>query len=341
MAAEALTNGGFVVRFEEVEASAGQYERLRRFLAPFFAPAGGGAVPDLTVRFHPAEEFARAVDARLGERVAIRTSTDARFDLWVDAGRDPGGRLAGFDRSRRTGYRIAAASHAVDFFASGDSFFHLMELVRYYGLVVEEARGSVVLQAAAIAEGCERAVAICGPKGAGKTTTMLRRVLADDGVRCLSGDRVLLRLDSGGRPLVRGWPDYPHVGLGTLREAPELARRCGVDVEAELSAGREPSDKLVLDPDPYYAGLLPPDGGPLPLAAVLVPDVRAGEDGTRPLPAGDRRARLDGVVERASEFVTGTWHGMRPPERPRPDGAERALAALCELPWTEVRSRPR
>jgi hypothetical protein len=338
MADEALSNGGVVLRFERTEASAGQYERLRRFLSPFFDAAPAGAPPDLTVRFRPAAEFDRGPE--LGERLPIRASTDPRFDLWVDARREPDGTLAGFDATRCTGYRVDPGRREVAFFASEDSFFHLMELVRYYALVVEEARGTVVLQAAAIAEGGRRALAICGPKGAGKTTTMLRRVLGGDGVTCLSGDRLLLRLDAGGRPLVRGWPDYPHVGLGTLREAAELARRCGVDPEAELAAGRSPTDKLVLDPDAYYAGLLPATAEPLPLGGVLLPDVRAGDDAVREVPRSRREELLAGVVERAAGFVTGTWHGMRPDEHPPPGAAAHALERLRELPWTELRSRP-
>jgi hypothetical protein len=344
MSVETLTNGGVFLRFEDVEASAGHYDRLRRFMWPFFRDGAADAEPDLAVRFRPAEEFATAVRASLGERVVIRPSTDPRFDLAVDAGRDAEGRLVGLDAARRTGYRVAAERHRVELFASADSYFHLMELVRYYALVVEEARGSVVLQAAGIADdgdGRTHAIAICGPKGAGKTTTMLRRVLAGEGV-CLSGDRLLLRLDGSGTPVVRGWPDYPHVGLGTLREVPELARRCGVDVEGMLQRGRALTDKLVLDPDAYYGGLLRAAAAEVtPLASVLFPDVRADEDVSRPLPTAGRIGRLDGVVETASEFVTGAWHGLRPRERPARDATARALARLCELPWTEVRSRPR
>lgn len=216
----------------------------------------------------------------------------------------------------------------------------LIELVRSTVLGNEENHGVVVLHAAVVDLG-GRAVVIVGRKGAGKTSAALEMVL-HHGARLLSGDKALLLPGGAGVGDVRvaGWPDWPHVGLGTASRFPELVER--FDLGARVGEATAAGDlwsmrhKVPLDPPGYaeVVGACPP-GTVLPVAAVLYPCL--GPDTAGGLtPADHGPERLAPHVESSFESGTPGWNPLVAPS-PLLDGHQRdAVHRLAGRPAFEL-----
>ena len=214
----------------------------------------------------------------------------------------------------------------------------LIELVRNTVLGNEENHGVVIVHAAVVDLG-GRAVVIVGPKGAGKTSTALEMILHHGG-RMLSGDKALLLpagpgTGAGGDAVrVAGWPDWPHVGLGTVSRFPQLVD--GFDLGPQVGEARAGGDlwsmrhKVPLDPAGYaeVVDFCPP-GTILPVAAVVYPCLGPGTpEGLTP--CRNEPDRLAPHVETSFGSGTAGWNPLVAPS-PRlaafRDDAVRRLAA--------------
>ncbi|MBV9140095.1 MAG: hypothetical protein JO115_04130 [Pseudonocardiales bacterium] len=151
-----------------------------------------------------------------------------------------------------------------------------------------EAEGAVVMHAAAFAlDG--GAVALVGGKGAGKTTTVLAAVAS--GATLISNDR-LYAWPSGSQTTVVGWTDPIRV----IGAAPEAPKRVIPLIQYAHGDRRQVIEQ------------------PLPLAAVVVPDVHPGpcrlacvelDDAS-----GDAALRAEVLPQRVR------WLGLEPDPRP-------------------------
>lgn len=104
----------------------------------------------------------------------------------------------------------------------------LIELIRDLVLKNEELQGSIVVHAAS-AEKNGEVILIAGPKGAGKSTVLLELV-RDHGYNFFSGDKTFLWVNENCL-MAKGWPDYPHLGLGTISKYPELVAKLSLEDE--------------------------------------------------------------------------------------------------------------
>lgn len=103
-----------------------------------------------------------------------------------------------------------------------------IELIRDLVLKNEENHGVVVLHATCSYK-AGKATLIIGPKGAGKSTTLLE-IVSKFGHQFMSGDKTFLWVENG-QLYASGWPDYPHLGLGTLSKYPEFIGKFGLSEE--------------------------------------------------------------------------------------------------------------
>ncbi|MFF3291676.1 hypothetical protein [Streptomyces sp. NPDC003023] len=204
------------------------------------------------------------------------------------------------------------------------STVQVLDFVRDLVIRHEENLGTVVLHASGLYRGDE-AVIIAGPKGAGKTTTLLS-ALRRPGWRYFTGDKLFCTVEDG-RVLVHPWRDYPYVGVGTIRADARLEQlvRDGVDDRLDTYGS---GHKILMDPDVFESWLgteFTPE--PRRLAALLLPEVRPGEPLTvRRLTDGNERwAYLNKIVDRQVDTTFFTWQSYLVP-----DYAEfyRSLSAL-------------
>ncbi|WP_406138590.1 hypothetical protein [Streptomyces sp. NBC_01089] len=249
------------------------------------------AVPESVVRLSSAREF--TFHAHIVDDADRRSYTNRNMvlDAPHDAMKDP---------VFRTRVTERAAVQMIDF---------LRDLV----IRNEEQQGTVVLHASGIHDG-RRAVCIAGPKGAGKTTTMLSCLRRDDW-SYFSGDKVFCTFDASG-VTVHPWRDYPYVGVGTIRADKRLEQlvRDGVDAAVDTY---EPGHKILIDPDVFEEWLGTPfDATPRPLAALFLPRVEPGE----PLRArrldsdNERWAHLNKIIDRQADTTFFTWQSYLVPD---------------------------
>jgi hypothetical protein len=333
-----LGNGVFTLELVAAAASEPLADMLKDFLWPWLISDGmePELAVDLQLHLWPSELFDDEMRSACVRPFVLRASSAADFNLAVQRGRTPAGQELAWDPLRRVGYRVHPNQAKVDFFGDASSaFVHLIEFVRYYGLLVEQSRGTAVLHSAAVHRvGRHEVVAIAGVKGAGKTTTMLSLV-AEGKHRYFSGDKVLLDV-SDGRLRARGWPDFPHIGLGTLRQHPVLAEKLGVSFRGADDLPLPDRHKVLVAPSVFHRQVGKPEVFSGTLEQVILPRVHE-RAAVASLPV-DTSAKLafasSDLFEWPHEFVTATWHGL--PATKVPASArvsESLLDKLRLLPW--------
>lgn len=336
MSSVVLGNGVVQLGLRWTDATAALAQALMDFLQPWFVPVAAERKANLTVSLRPSAEFGAGWRARCAEPFVLRRSSAAIFNLEVKRGVSAEGLKLAWDEQRDVGYAIDSVAACVDLYGeAGTAFIHLIELVRYYGLLTEQAHGTVVLHSAAVRRrDSDDVVALVGAKGAGKTTTMLSLLATGDYVY-FSGDKLLLDRSDGGLR-VRGWPDYPHVGIGTLRNHAELARRLGVGLDADDGTPLPDQHKVLLEPSRYLAAIGRPSQARGRLSRVILPRIHeGGQTQHSAVGRGEKEAvPADDLFEWPHQFVTATWHGL--PWATHSYSAEvpsGLMRALRNLPW--------
>ncbi|MCT9008515.1 hypothetical protein ACWGKW_22490 [Streptomyces sp. NPDC054766] len=216
---------------------------------------------------------------------------------------------------------------------TADSTVQIIDFVRDLVIRNEENHGTVVLHASGIHDG-ERAVVIAGPKGAGKTTTLLS-ALRDPKWRYFTGDKLFCTREDG-RVVVHPWRDYPYVGVGTIRAHARLTELVRAHVDARLEE-YDDSHKILIDPDVFESWLGTPfSAEPKPLAAILLPEVRPGEPLSvrRVTDDNERWAQLNKIVDRQVDTTFFTWQSHLVPDYQH---FYRSLAELRDdLPYVDM-----
>lgn len=213
----------------------------------------------------------------------------------------------------------------------------LLELIRDLLGKDAENRGIAVLHAAAV-ELDGIAIALVGAKGAGKSSVALELVL-NHGGRLLSGDKTHVWLEDGALRCA-GWPDWPHLGLGTISRFEPLTE--AYDLAADVEQARAEGDlwstrhKRGLDPG-RYATVVPfaAPGATPRLAAFVLPAVADHPETVVDAVAVSRavlRANLEPAFTAAS-----TWNPIPEPDPHRGDGLDALLTTACTVPCFAVR----
>ncbi|MFE0461434.1 hypothetical protein ACFW1A_19515 [Kitasatospora sp. NPDC058965] len=234
----------------------------------------------------------------------------------------------------RTGTRFAfdPAAGEVRVAVGADGQLDLVELVRDLVLKAEENTGAAVLHAtAAYRDGS--VVLVTGAKGAGKSTVLLELV-EKFGYQVMSGDKTLLRTGPQGL-YATGWPDYPHLGYGTVAKYPGLREIAGLaaDYRPRPDHAFSPLGKFAVDPVGFRQRFASaPPGVRAPVAAVVHPAIGPGER-TVLAPAAPDAGELLANLESAFEGAHAHWHHFLPDRRAGHRAAvEAVIGELAKAP---------
>jgi hypothetical protein len=189
---------------------------------------------------------------------------------------------------------------------------------------------AVYAHAAALVRG-EDGLLIAGPKGAGKTTTLLSalRLVGGDFV---TNDRLLLRRDPGGAGLVGyAWPMHLRATASTLRAVPGMSRFLPSDQQHAPAGPAAPTGKTAIEPGALRAAL--PDTqilGDIRPTLMLWP-YRCDRDlPPEPVPTAEIRDVLVRTQFFMHDPVTSTTshrnHWLLPPDQDRMTTALTAIA---------------
>ncbi len=307
------------VRFDIAEDAVGTFAPVQRFFRHLISERAGQAAeePTFSIEVHGYDP-STDVDAGLWELPlsVIRRSSAAEFNFDAHIV-DRGGRRLYVNRATYLDAPVDARKDNTFLLRITDgSAVQVLDFVRDLVIRNEEDLGTVVLHASGLHRDGE-AVVIAGPKGAGKTTTLLS-ALRRPGWRYFTGDKLFCTLDDG-RVTVHPWRDYPYVGVGTIRADARLEELVRGQVDPRLDS-YDPGHKILMDPDVFESWLGSEFSAvPKRLAAVLLPEVRPGEPLTvRHLSDGNERwSQLNKIIDRQVDTTFFTWQTHLVPDYAR------------------------
>jgi hypothetical protein len=189
----------------------------------------------------------------------------------------------------------------------------IIELIRDLILKNEENHGVVVLHATcAYRDGL--ATLIIGPKGAGKSTTLLELVSKFDYL-FMSGDKTFLWVEDG-QLLASGWPDYPHLGLGTLSKYPKFISAFELSEQITAAQGDlwSTEHKRAISPQTFKA-MIPhvPTGLIATVGCFLYPRLEPSEDCLL-VPVVEHIFQMEPHIERIFEKDKVQWNAFIEPQ---------------------------
>lgn len=193
------------------------------------------------------------------------------------------------------------SSKDIYFFIDEDSEIPIIEFIRDIVIKDQENKGSIILHAAAV-EKDNKVIVISGVKGAGKSTLTMELIF-NAHFHFFTGDKLFVRvLDN--QLIAKGWPDYPHLGIGTIRNFPHLYEIS----KKYITDSMKNSDKLLLSPFELY-GLeeMKIESGTAVLSAMIFPKFDLDSE-SKISKTDDLPERISSNIEYKEDFPMSQWH---------------------------------
>lgn len=251
---------------------------------------------------------------RPGAPVAIRRSRAEPFNISAHCSTENNSFVFANENSAIVFPRSRHVSRTVTVYVSDRSNIQFIELIRDLITRFSESRGAVILHASAISQ--KRGLLVnAGEKGAGKTTIMLDMLRRLPNWRYFAGDKVFCSIRDG-QIIGTSWRDWPYVGVGTLRNHPDLWNHVSRDIAPDLAL-RSSDDKILIDPDEFEAIIQSPFTlSSNRLTHVILPRRRADATATTVRVIKDleqKWAAFCQIVERSADATYADWHSYIKP----------------------------
>lgn len=332
-----LTNGNVCFSIIRENDLSGLADQLIQFLHPYFYEVEN-MNSHFTINFRDYSEMPEEWLSCNASPITIRKSTAAPFNLKGFSFFIEEGIRVVVDAEHQTSYHINECLADITFYGSSKSLIHLLEFVRYLSLLIEETSGTMLLHASATVHN-GKCFMVLGNKGAGKTSTVFKLVFRE-GHQYFSGDKVLVSR-SGDRLMIRGWPDYPHVGMGTLRNYPEVLDKLGISTYWPDGSLKLDKDKELIAPNDLRSlmnmseQLVFSDVG-----ALIFPNILSANSCMAELNEADKLSLAE-MIEYPHDFLTVKWHNLFEEERMRePVDYTEIIHLLKEAKWLEIQGNP-
>ena len=190
-------------------------------------------------------------------------------------------------------------------FIDNTSEIAIVEFIRDIIIKDQENKGTIILHSAAV-EKNGKVYPISGMKGAGKSTAVMELIF-NGNFSFFTGDKLFIRNESG-QLLVKGWPDYPHLVVGTIKNHQEL-----MDNFPEYDfSNMNVNDKLLLDVSRFYKiKQLKPNNKKLPLAFFIIPSFNTNEKNVFEEDLNFLE-NIKKLIEYKEDFEMAQWHNLIP-----------------------------
>lgn len=268
-------------------------------------------------------EFTEKISAYCTEVIAekkIRISSAEKFNLSVKEYEVQEYHIFVHETNNTT-FIMNYDTHEIYMFIDDTSEIALVEFIRDIVIKDQENRGSIIMHAAAV-EKNNSVIMISGVKGAGKSTLTLE-MICNGHYRFFTGDKLFLRVFNG-KVIAKGWPDYPHIGVGTIRNFKVLNDYCQkFNIE-----NMQNSDKILLDFEEYYKlEKININSGYAELDYIIFPKFSVDEP-SNVVKVDDLKKRVRDNIEFKEDFPMSQWHNFVPKKYDKEQRIQMIMDAL-------------
>lgn len=200
-----------------------------------------------------------------------------------------------------------------------------MEFIRDIVIKDKENKGSIILHAAAVHKN-DKVVAISGAKGAGKSTATMELIF-NAGYEFFTGDKLFVRVKDN-KIIAKGWPDYPHLGVGTISRYDTLIDYCGT----EKIQNADPSDKIIFSPEDFYdIAELKVNNETGVLSAFIFPQFNVN-NASNVIKVDNVAQKIEANIEYKEDFPMSQWHEMVKKKYNRDENQKILCECLEQIP---------
>jgi hypothetical protein len=295
-----------VIEFDVTKVELSLVQEILDFFKDYFTISSTYSKSDVILVFHSYSDFDKEKFYSLSTSfITIRKSSAGPFNFTGDKAEINGIEIIN-SSDTCTAFEIDLERRTANIYISEDSRIQVIDFIRDLVIKKEEYNGSLILHASGVVSN-QCGIAIVGSKGAGKSTLMLD-LMGKGGFQYLSGDKLILRIEENNIKAY-GWPDYPHVGIGTIIGHKNLVDALeGIGHKIDMATPQ----KKILFPQSVLKEAIGFSivKGPVLLKKIIFPNVRMEKAVSIEALSKDSMSRVLEHLEFSVDNIFSKWHRL-------------------------------